>query len=123
MTFMSPWAWLLLLLALLPVAWWRHRGGRGRSAVAFSSVAAMAEAGSACPSWAVRLRWVPGALRAGALALLQPDISLPTALPLFQSALYVAGALVLLVMAEQRLAALAVHRRRQQAQGSQTWSW
>ena len=49
---------------------------------------------------------------AGALALMQPDIQLPMALPLLQSALYVAGGFVLLVLAEWRLAALAGQRGR-----------
>jgi Ca-activated chloride channel family protein len=63
----QPSAWLLLLLLLLPVAWWRCRSPRRRPAVAFSSIEALLAAG---PTWAARLRWIIPALRLVALALL-----------------------------------------------------
>ena len=67
MTFHEPSVWLLLLVLLLPLLWWHKRGGRRRSAVLFSSLEPLVEAGT---SWAVRLRWLVPALRAGALTLL-----------------------------------------------------
>ena len=64
MTFHQPSAWLLMLLLALPVIWWRHRGGRRRGAVAFSSIGPLVAAGG---SWAASLCWVVPALRTAAI--------------------------------------------------------
>ncbi len=67
MSFQSPSAWFLVLLGLLPLLWWSRRGGRGRGAVAFSSVGL---AGLAGATWAVRLRWLVTALHDAAIVVL-----------------------------------------------------
>jgi Ca-activated chloride channel family protein len=67
MTFHQPSAWLLLLVVLLPVLWWRRARGRIRSTIVFSSIEPLQRAGT---TWAVRLRWVVLALRDAALVLL-----------------------------------------------------
>jgi len=67
MSLHQPSAWFLLVLAALPVLWWRRRGGRGRSAVSFSSIGPLVAAGG---SWATGLRWLVPALRTAAIALL-----------------------------------------------------
>jgi len=74
MSFHQPSAWLLLLLLALPLLWWRRSRGRGRAAIAFSSVAPLEAAGS---SWALRLRWIVPALRGAALALLIVCVARP----------------------------------------------
>ncbi len=74
MTFHDPSVWLLCLLALVPLLWWRWSGGRRRTSVLFSSVAPLAEAGT---TWAVRLRWVVPAARSLALALLIVCVARP----------------------------------------------
>jgi Ca-activated chloride channel family protein len=67
MSFHQPSVWLLLALAVLPLLWWLHRGGRMRGAIAYSSVGVLEQAGS---SWAVRVRAIVPALRAAALVVL-----------------------------------------------------
>jgi Ca-activated chloride channel homolog len=59
--------WLLLLLLVLPLLWWRWSLRGRRSAVTFSSLQPVAEI---VPSWAVRWRWIPAAIRTVAIALL-----------------------------------------------------
>ena len=67
MTFHQPSIWLLTLLVLLPVIWWRRRRGSRPGALAFSAIGPLREVGA---TWAVRVRWIVPALRGGALALL-----------------------------------------------------
>jgi len=67
MSFHHPSIWFLLLLVLLPVIWWRRRRRPRRTAVGFSSIALLHEAGT---TWAVRLRAIVPILRALALILL-----------------------------------------------------
>jgi Ca-activated chloride channel family protein len=74
MTFHQPSAWLLLLLVLLPLLWWRRSRGRARSTIVFSSIEPLQRAGT---TWAVRLRWVVPALRGLALALLIVCVARP----------------------------------------------
>ncbi len=74
MSFHQPSVWFLLLLAALPVAWWRHRGGRRRSTVSFSSIGPLVAAGG---SWATRLRWLVPALRTAAIAMLIVCVARP----------------------------------------------
>lgn len=66
MTIPSPSIWLLLLLLVLPVLWWRWARGR-YGAITYSSIDAARAVG---PTWVVRLRWLVPALRSGALILL-----------------------------------------------------
>jgi Ca-activated chloride channel family protein len=74
MTFHQPSIWLLMLLALLPIIWWRRGDGRRRAAIRFSSVALAEDAGR---SWAMRLRFVVPALRGLALVLLVVCLARP----------------------------------------------
>ncbi len=74
MSFHQPSAWFLLVLAALPVLWWRHRGGRRRSALSFSSIGPLVAAGG---SWATGLRWVVPALRTGAITMLIVCVARP----------------------------------------------
>ncbi len=74
MSFHQPSAWLLLLLLALPIIAWRRRGGRGRSAVSFSSIAPLIAAGG---SWAVATRRVVPALRWAAIILLVVCVARP----------------------------------------------
>ncbi|MFW5973198.1 MAG: vWA domain-containing protein [Bacteroidota bacterium] len=66
MTFAHPeWLWLLAILPLL--GWWEWRQLRaGGPALRYSSFRLLH---AASPTWRVRLRWVPRALRSGMLAL------------------------------------------------------
>lgn len=74
MTFHHPSVWLLLLLALLPLLWWRTRRAGARPAVVFSSIEPLRAAGS---SWAVRGRFLVPALRFAALAILVACVARP----------------------------------------------
>jgi len=74
MTFHQPSAWLLLLLVLLPLLWWRRSRGRMRSTIVFSSIEPLQRAGT---TWAVRLRWVVTAVRDVALVLLIVCVARP----------------------------------------------
>lgn len=74
MSFHQPSAWLLVLLLALPIIAWRHRGGRGRSAVTFSSIRPLLAAGG---SWAVATRQVVPALRWAAIILLIVCVARP----------------------------------------------
>lgn len=66
MEFAQPY-WLALLLVIPPLLWWEFRRLRaGGPALRFSSLRLLQ---AADPSWRVRLRWLPGALRAMALVL------------------------------------------------------
>ena len=66
MEFAHPdWLWLLLLVPVLG-AWEGWRTVRERGGLRFSNVAA---AQAVPTTWAVRLRWLPAALRMGVLAL------------------------------------------------------
>jgi Ca-activated chloride channel family protein len=64
MTFHHPSVWFLVLLLILPLLWWRWRGGRRRATVSFSSLAPVQ---AIRPTSAVRLRWIVPALRSAAL--------------------------------------------------------
>ncbi|MHC5024733.1 MAG: VWA domain-containing protein [Planctomycetota bacterium] len=74
MMFHQPSVWLLLVLLVLPLLWWRWAGRRTRSAITFSSIEPLAASGR---SWAVRLRWLVPALRSGALGLLIVCVARP----------------------------------------------
>lgn len=74
MSFHQPSAWCLVLLALLPLLWWRWSAGRARPAVVFAGVGALEAAGS---SWAARLRWVVPALRTAVLSVLIVCVARP----------------------------------------------
>ncbi|MHC4274149.1 MAG: VWA domain-containing protein [Planctomycetota bacterium] len=74
MTFHQPSVWLLLLLVLLPLLWWRRSRGRIRSTIVFSSIEPLQRAGT---TWAVRLRWVVTAVRDAALVLLIVCVARP----------------------------------------------
>ena len=74
MSFHQPSAWFLLLLAALPISWWRHRGGRRHGAVMFSSIGPLVAAGG---SWATGLRWTVPALRTAAIAMLIVCVARP----------------------------------------------
>ena len=65
-TFHDPSVWALCLLAILPLLLWRWIWSKGDT-VAFSSTKMVA---GIRPSLRVRLRWVPGAIRVLALAIL-----------------------------------------------------
>ena len=67
MTFHHPSVWLLFLLVLLPLLWWRWSGGRRRAAISFSSLQPLALVPA---TWAVRVRWIVPALRSAVLVLL-----------------------------------------------------
>jgi Ca-activated chloride channel family protein len=60
MTWHEPSIWALLLLALTPLVVWRWIRRGHRPAVRFSSLGVAADIR---PSWAVRLSWLPAALR------------------------------------------------------------
>lgn len=65
--FNGPSVWfLLLLLAVPPLAWWMI-AGRRRTALPFSSTAWM---DGLTPTWKQRLQWLPAALRIAAITLL-----------------------------------------------------
>lgn len=66
--------WWLLLLVLVPLAWWRVVRARSRAAIGFPSVASLHAAGS---SPFARLRWLPLGLRTVALALIAVSIARP----------------------------------------------
>jgi Ca-activated chloride channel homolog len=59
--------WLLLLLVLLPILWWRWRDRRTWTSVRFSSVRPLEQLGT---TWAMRVRWILPALRTAAIVLL-----------------------------------------------------
>jgi Ca-activated chloride channel family protein len=74
MIFHQPSVWLLLLLLLLPLAWWRMHGSRQREPLRFSSIDLLRIAGT---TWAARLRWLTPALRMAALGLLIIGLARP----------------------------------------------
>ena len=74
MTFHQPSAWILLLLALLPLLWWWRAGGRVRSTIVFSSIEPLRQAGT---TWALRTRWIVPALKGLAVALLIVCVARP----------------------------------------------
>jgi Ca-activated chloride channel homolog len=66
--------WWLLLLLLVPLAWWRMVRARSRAAVGYSSVALLHAASGGVVA---RLRWLPLALRTLALGLVAFSIARP----------------------------------------------
>lgn len=66
--------WLLLLLALVPLAWWRVIRARSRASIGYSSVASLHAAGT---SFMARLRWLPLTLRTLALILIGVSLARP----------------------------------------------
>ena len=73
MQFYTPWAFLLLAIAL-PLTWvWQRRRG-GRAPVRFSS---LREAQAVRRSWRVRLRWLPGLARLICIVLLVAALARP----------------------------------------------
>ncbi|MHC4949271.1 MAG: BatA domain-containing protein, partial [Planctomycetota bacterium] len=74
MTFHHPSVWLLVLLLIVPLAWWRWVSARRRPAIVFSSVAALRATGA---TWAVRARWILPVLRTAALVLLVVCLARP----------------------------------------------
>jgi len=73
MTFADPYA-LALLLALPLVLFLKRRAGPHEAAGRFSNAALLS---SLRPTWRVRYRWLPTAVRAGALALLVVGLARP----------------------------------------------
>jgi Ca-activated chloride channel family protein len=67
MTFHEPSVWLLLLIGLIPLLWWRLASDRRRSSIGFSSVRPLHRSPK---TWTLRLRWIVPALRTLAIALL-----------------------------------------------------
>lgn len=59
--------WLLLLLLVLPVIWWRWRDRQRHTSVRFSSVRPLEYLGM---TWAMRMRWLLPALRSAAIGVL-----------------------------------------------------
>jgi Ca-activated chloride channel family protein len=74
MSFHQPSVWFLLLLAVLPVVWWRWHAAARRPAVRYSSTAPFGHLG---PPWSVRLRWIVPALRLLGLALVIVALARP----------------------------------------------
>ncbi|MCA9283761.1 MAG: VWA domain-containing protein [Phycisphaerales bacterium] len=72
--FHQPSGWLLLLLPLAGLAWWRWSSVRRRAQVAHPIVMAMEEAGTSIPA---RLRHLPAVLRTLAMVLLVVAIARP----------------------------------------------
>lgn len=66
--------WLLLLLLVIPVIWWRWRDRRLRTSVRFSSVRPLEHLGK---TWAMRARWLLPALRTAAIAVLIVALARP----------------------------------------------
>lgn len=75
MSFATPWLLLLLpLAALVPLwHWWRPAPRPALAVADLTLIAAVA----ARPSWRLRLRWLPGALRLSAIALLIVALARP----------------------------------------------
>ncbi len=86
--------WWLLLLLLVPLAWWTVFMPRARAAVAYPSVAALAASGR---SLVARLHWLPLALRTLALALIAICIARPIKAN-EQTRVYVEGVAIELVV-------------------------
>ena len=66
--------WVLALLLLVPLLWWRVYLRRHPTAVRFSSTESLQRLGG---TWRVRLRWLPPALRTAALVLLIVALARP----------------------------------------------
>lgn len=86
--------WFLPLMLVAPVALWRYLGRRRRSTVAFSSAPLLRAAGTTV---FVRSRWVVGALRLLAIALLAFCLARPV-IAHQQTKLFVEGAAIQLVV-------------------------
>lgn len=76
MTFAAPWLLLLLPLVAL-VTLLRRRTRPPAPALAFADASPAIEAVAGAATWRVRLRWLPGALRALAVALLIVAVARP----------------------------------------------
>jgi Ca-activated chloride channel family protein len=94
MTFHQPSIWLLFLLLLTPLVWWRWISPRRRGVMVFSSLAAAHRAGI---TWAVRARWVIPALRTLAVVLLVVCIARPQK-PNEESRVYTEGIAIELIV-------------------------
>lgn len=76
MSFGAPWLLLLLpLAALLPL--WHWRRPAPRPALAVADLGLLADAAEGHPSWRLRLRWLPAALRVAAIAVLIVALARP----------------------------------------------
>lgn len=73
-SFHDPSRWLLLLLPLAALAWWRWFSPRRRAQVTHPAVAEMADCGA---TWRSRLRFLPALLRTLAVALLVVCVARP----------------------------------------------
>ena len=75
MNLQFDWPFALVLLAVVPLlALWQLRGSGARPAVLMSS---LSNARAVAPTWRVRLRWLPAALRLTAVALLIVALARP----------------------------------------------
>lgn len=74
MSFHPDAMWFLLLLVLLPVAFWGTIRRSNRAPVVFSSVRDAARSGT---SWRTRFRWIPVVLRVLVLALIVVSLARP----------------------------------------------
>jgi Ca-activated chloride channel family protein len=73
MIFQDPSRWVLLLLLLVPLMWWRWARGR-RSAISYSGVELLTRAGV---TWTVRLRGIVPVLHTAGLVLLIVCVARP----------------------------------------------